>query len=62
MPAHRRELSMRMRYAVSGLACLLMASVLFIAAFPSGVHLTRLDHGRHSGQATMKTADAGPRF
>jgi hypothetical protein len=53
---------MRMRYAVSGLACLLMASVLFIAAFPSGVHLTRLDHGRHSGQATMKTADAGPRF
>ncbi len=53
---------MRMRYAVSGLACLLMASVLFVAAFPSGVHLTRMDHGRHSGQAAMKTADAGPRF
>jgi hypothetical protein len=62
MPAHRKELSMRMRYVVSGLVCLSMASVLFIAAFPSGMHLTKLDHARPSGQAVIKTADAGPRF
>jgi len=61
MPAHRKELSMRTRCFVSGLVCLLMASVLFAAAFPSGVRLTRLDHGQPSGQATIKTADAGPR-
>lgn len=62
MPAHKKELSMRMRYVVSGLVCLSMASVLFVAAFPSGVHLTKLDHGRPSAQAVLKTADAGPRF
>jgi hypothetical protein len=52
---------MRTRVFVSGLVCLLMASVLFAAAFPSGVRLTTLDHGRASGQAIVKTADARPR-
>jgi hypothetical protein len=61
MPAHRKQLSMRTRCFVSGLVCLLMASVLFVAAFPSGVHLTKLHHGRTSGEAIFKTADAGPR-
>lgn len=61
MPAHKKELTMRTRVFVSGLVCLLMASVLFAAAFPSGVRLTALDHGRASGQAIMKTADARPR-
>ena len=58
MPAPRKELSMRMRIFVSGLVCLTMASVLFAAAFPSGVRLTRLEHKKPSSQAIVKTADA----
>ena len=60
MPVPKKELklSMRIRIFVSGLVCVMMASVLFAAAFPSGVHLTRLDHARPAGQASFKAADA----
>ena len=60
MPARKKELSMRMRIFVSGLVCLMMASVLFGAAFPSGLHLSMLDHARQSGPAIVKAADARP--
>lgn len=61
MPAHKKELSMRMRYFVSGLVCLLMAGVLIAAAFPSGIRLTPLDHGPTSGQSIVKAADTRSR-
>ena len=62
MPAHKKELSMRTRIVVSGLVCLMMAGVLFAAAFPSGVHLTTLEQARASSHAMNKSADAQPRF
>jgi hypothetical protein len=52
---------MRMRIFVSGLVCLIMGSVLFAAAFPSGLHLSKLDHAQQSGPAIVKAADARPR-
>jgi hypothetical protein len=61
MPKQKKELSMRMRFFVSGLVCLMMSSVLFAAAFPSGVRLTRLDHRHPADTAIVKTADARPR-
>jgi len=61
MPAHKKELSMRMRFFVSGLVCLMMGGVLFAAAFPSGVRLTRLNHGQPSDTAIVKAADTRPR-
>jgi hypothetical protein len=61
MPKQKKELSMRMRFFVSGLVCLMMSSVLFAAAFPSGVRLTRLDHGHPSDTAIVRAADARPR-
>ena len=61
MPARKKELSMRMRIFVSGLVCLIMGSVLFAAAFPSGLRLSTLDHARDSGPAIVKAADARPR-
>lgn len=61
MLAHKKELGMRTRILVTGLVCLTMASVLFAAAFPSGVHLTRLDQLKPAGQVIVKTADARPR-
>ena len=61
MPAHKKELSMRTRFFVSGLVCLMMGGVLFAAAFPSGVRLTRLNHGHPADTAVVKTADARPR-
>lgn len=61
MPAHKKELSMRMRFVVSGLVCLMMGSVLFAAAFPSGIRLTRLDYKQPPGTAIVKAADTRPR-
>ena len=60
MPVPKKELqlSMRIRIFVSGLVCVMMASVLFAAAFPSGIHLTRLEHARPAGQASFKAANA----
>jgi hypothetical protein len=62
MPAQKKEMSMRTRIVVSGLVCLMMASVLLAAAFPAGVHLTTLEQARSSGQAVGKTAETRPRF
>jgi len=61
MPGQKKELSMRVRFLVSGLVCLLMGSVLFAAAFPSGLRLTPLDHGQPSDPAMVKAADARSR-
>ena len=61
MLTHKKELSMRMRIFVSGMVCLMMASVLVAAAFPSGIHLTRIDQGKPAGQVIVNTADARPR-
>ena len=63
MPAPEKVLSMRMRFLVSGLVCLLMSSVLFAAAFPSGVRLTRLDHGQpgQAEAAVVRAAESRPR-
>ena len=62
MPAQKKEMRMRTRIVVSGLVCLMMASVLLAAAFPAGVHLTPLDQARYSGHAVGKTAETRPRF
>lgn len=61
MPGQKKELSMRIRFFVSGLVCLLMGSVLVAAAFPSGIRLTPLNHGQPSNPAIVKAADTRPR-
>ena len=61
MPAHKKELSMRMRFVVSGFFCLLMAGVLLAAAFPSSARLIQIEHGQPASQAVVKAADARPR-
>jgi hypothetical protein len=61
MPAQKKELSMRTRVVVSGLVCLMMASVLLAAAFPAGAHLTTLEQARPAGHAISKTTEARPR-
>ena len=60
VPGQRKKLSMRMRFLVSGLACLLMSSVLVAAAFPSGLRLTPLNHAQPAAPAIVKAADARP--
>ena len=61
MLAHKKKLGMRMRIFVSGLVCLMMTGVLVAAAFPSGIHLTRIYQGKPAGQVIVDTANARPR-
>ncbi|SMP43685.1 hypothetical protein [Noviherbaspirillum suwonense] len=61
MNAQKKELSMRTRFFVSGLVCLVMASVLFGAAFSSVLRLSTPERPGTQGQAIVKMTDARPR-
>lgn len=62
MNTQKKELSMRTRFFVSGLVCLLMASVLFGAAFSSVLRFPPQENTGAQGHAIIKTADARPRL